>query len=53
MNPACPDTRRPTALTRQDLAWLRALYSTDPTWGPQLQRGTIVENMADRLGGGP
>jgi hypothetical protein len=52
MNPACPPSRRPTRLTRQDIAWLRALYSVDPTWGPQLQRGTIVLNMADRLGGG-
>jgi hypothetical protein len=33
-------------------AWLRALYSVDPTWAPQLQRGTVVLNMADRLGGG-
>lgn len=52
MNPACPPERRPTALTRQDIAYLRALYTVDPTWGPQLQRGTVVLNMADRLGGG-
>ncbi|HYD14292.1 MAG TPA: hypothetical protein VEC11_15715 [Allosphingosinicella sp.] len=52
MNPACPPERRPTALTRQDIAWLRALYSVDPTWGPQQQRGTVVLNMADRLGDG-
>ncbi len=50
MNPACPPERRPTALTRQDRAYLRALYSVDPTWGPNQQRGTVVLNMADRLG---
>ena len=52
MNPACPPERRPTALTRQDMAYLRALYSVDPSWGPQMQRGTVVLDMADRLGGG-
>jgi hypothetical protein len=52
MNPACPPERRPTALTRQDIAYLRTLYSVDPTWGPNLQRGTVVLDMADRLGGG-
>lgn len=52
MNPACPATRRPTALTRQDMAWLRALYSVDPTWGPNQQRGTIVLRMADTLAEG-
>jgi hypothetical protein len=51
VNPACPPSRRPTALTRQDIAWLRALYSVDPTWGPQLQRGTVVLRMTDTLGG--
>jgi hypothetical protein len=52
MNPACPPSRRPTSLTPQDIAYLRALYSVDPTWGPQLQRGTVVLNMANRLGDG-
>jgi hypothetical protein len=51
MNPACPPERRPTALTRQDLAWLRALYSVDPTWGPNQQRGTVVLRMTDTLAG--
>jgi hypothetical protein len=51
MNPACPPERRPSALTAHDSAYLRALYSVDPTWGPQLQRGTIVLHMADTLGG--
>lgn len=51
MNPACPPSRRPAALTRQDMAYLRALYSVDPTWGPALQRGSIVLRMTDVLGG--
>ena len=33
MNPACPPSRRPVALTRQDNAYLRALYSVDPDLG--------------------
>jgi hypothetical protein len=53
MNPACPAARRPVALTAYDTAYLRALYSVDPTWGPRLQRGSVVLDMADRLGGGP
>lgn len=52
MNPACPAERRPVALTAQDIAYLRALYSVNPTWGPQLQRGTIVLHMADTLDDG-
>jgi len=51
MNAACPPERRPMALTRQDVAYLRALYSVDSEWGPQLQRGTIVLHMTDALGG--
>lgn len=47
MNPSCPAERRPVTLTRQDSAYLRALYSVDPTWGPQLQRGTIVQRMVE------
>lgn len=50
-NPACPPERRPAALTRQDLAYLRALYTVDPTWGPALQRGSVVLRMTDVLGG--
>ena len=50
MNPACPPSRRPVALTRQDNAYLRALYSIDPTWGPALQRGSVVLRMTDVLG---
>jgi hypothetical protein len=50
MNPACPSARRPIALTRQDIAYLRALYGVAPESGPQLQRGTIVLRMADELG---
>jgi hypothetical protein len=52
MNPACPPERRPTALTRQDNAYLRALYTVDPTWGPALQRGSVVMRMTDVLGAG-
>lgn len=51
MNPACPPERRPVALTRQDIAYLRALYSVDPTWAPNMQRGSVVLRMADELGG--
>lgn len=50
MNPGCPPSRRPVALTRQDIAYLRALYSLNPESGPQLQRGAVVLDMADRLG---
>lgn len=51
MNPACPPSRRPTELTRQDIAYLRALYSMNPTSAPQRQRGKIVVHMADTMGG--
>lgn len=50
MNPACPPARRPVALTRHDTAYLRALYSVDPSWAPQLQRGSVVLRMTDVLG---
>jgi hypothetical protein len=49
MNPACPPDRRPAALTGQDGAYLRGLYRMDPEVGPQMQRGSLVLNMADRL----
>lgn len=51
MNPACPPARRPTALTRQDLAYLHALYWMDPELGEQMQRGAIVARMASDPGG--
>jgi len=51
MNPACPPSRRPVALTRFDIAYLRALYGVNPEWGPQLQRGTLVQHMTNTLGG--
>ena len=51
MNPACPPERRPVTLTEPDLAYLRALYRMDPEAGPQMQRGAIVQNMAETLGG--
>jgi hypothetical protein len=51
MNPACPPERRPMALTEYDVAYLRALYRMDPEAGPQLQRGAIVLDMAETLGG--
>jgi hypothetical protein len=47
MNPACPPDRRPTALTRQDLAYLHALYRMDPELGEQMQRGSLIARMAD------
>jgi hypothetical protein len=40
----------PLALTGQGLAYLRALYRMDPEARPQLQRGAIVQSMAERLG---
>ncbi len=52
MNPACPPERRPVALTRQDVAYLRALYSVDPARAPQLQRGGVVLRMTETLGDG-
>ena len=48
-NPACPPARRPTELTRQDLAYLQAIYRTNPALGPRQQRGAIVGNMANQL----
>lgn len=51
MNPACPPERRPVALTGHDIAYLGALYRMDPEAGPQMQRGAIVQNMAETLGG--
>ena len=49
MNPACPPSRRPAALTAHDIAYLRALYRMDPEAGPQMQRGSLVLDMADTL----
>lgn len=51
MNPACPPERRPVALTQADIAYLRALYRMDAEAGPQMQRGQIVLDMAETLGG--
>jgi hypothetical protein len=51
MNPACPAARRPVALTEYDNAYLRALYTMNPETGPPLQRGSIVQNMTEVLGG--
>jgi hypothetical protein len=51
MNPACPPERRPAALTDADLAYLRALYSSDPEAGERLQRGNIVQHMTNELTG--
>jgi hypothetical protein len=53
MNPACPPERRPVALTGPDIAYLRALYRTDPEAGEQMQRGAMVLNMAEMLGNAP
>ena len=51
MNPACAPNERPARLTRQDLAYLNALYRTDPRLGPALQRGEVVLHMARELEG--
>jgi hypothetical protein len=51
MNPVCPPDRRPVALTQVDLAYLRALYRMDAEAGPQMQRGQVVLDMAEALGG--
>lgn len=51
VNPGCPPGRRPRALTRQDEAYLRALYSVNPESRPRLQRGNIVSQMTDTLTG--
>jgi len=51
MNPACPPEQRPAALTQADMAYLRALYSTNPEAGERLQRGNIMQQMTDRLTG--
>jgi hypothetical protein len=51
MNPACPPEQRPAALTEADLAYLRALYSSDPEAGERLQRGNIVQHMTNELTG--
>ena len=46
MNPACPPSRRPASLTRQDMAYLDALYRVHPELGPSLQRSGIILHMA-------
>lgn len=51
MNPACPATRRPVALTRQDVAYLRALYRINPEATPLMQRGALVGQMTNALDG--
>jgi len=51
MNPACPPARRPVALTQHDSAYLQALYRMDSEAAPRMQRGSIVQNMAEALGG--
>jgi hypothetical protein len=51
MNPACPATRRPVALTRQDVAYLHALYRVDPEARPVMQRGALVGQMTNALEG--
>lgn len=51
MNPACPPSRRPIALTQHDSAYLRALYRMDAEAAPRMQRGSLVQNMTEALGG--
>jgi len=51
MNPACPPARRPVALTQHDSAYLQALYRMDSEAAPRMQRGSIVQNMTEALGG--
>jgi hypothetical protein len=51
MNPACPPSRRPVALTPQDIAYLQALYRMNAEAAPGMQRGSIVQNMTQALGG--
>jgi hypothetical protein len=49
MNPACPPSRHPAALTRYDMAYLSALYETNAEWNARMQRGAIVGHMTNRL----
>ena len=51
MNPACPPSRRPIALTQHDTAYLLALYRMDAEAAPRMQRGSIVQTMTEALGG--
>ena len=50
LNPNCPPARRLSLLTRQDMAYLTALYRVHPELGPELQRGEVVLHMARQLG---
>lgn len=51
MNPACPPSRRPVALTQHDIAYLQGLYRMNAEAAPGMQRGSIVQNMTEALGG--
>jgi hypothetical protein len=45
MAPNCGQREKPTGITAGDLAFLRALYQTDPEAVLSLERSTILDNM--------
>jgi hypothetical protein len=45
----CDLARRATAISENDLAYLRAVYKTDPKQTPAAQRRTLISLMAENL----
>jgi hypothetical protein len=53
MSSNCGDRDKPTAITAGDIAFLRALYSTDLEQPLGLERSDILNNMMKQLNAGP
>jgi hypothetical protein len=49
LNQACPAERRLSAMSRQDVAFLRALYSISPELQPQSQRSALAARIHREL----
>ncbi len=53
MSSSCGDREKPTAVTAGDLAFLRALYSTDLEQPLELERSDILNNMMKQFTASP
>jgi hypothetical protein len=53
MSSSCGDREKPTAVTAGDLAFLRALYSTDLEQPLELERSDILNNMMKQFNASP
>lgn len=49
LNQECPAERRLSTMSRQDMAFLRALYSVTPELQPQSQRQALAARMSQEL----